>query len=69
VEHIPCEAIYINVKLKIENMDTIVINDIHKILYDPQKKIGWQTLLIYNIEGKYVSSHSSHNMFYYQSGD
>jgi len=69
VKNIPCEYIYINLKLYSNKMDTISINEAHKILYDEKKKIGWQTIMIYDKNGRYVISHSNNGRFYYQTGD
>lgn len=69
IENIPCEYIYINLKLYSNKIDTISINQAHKILYDEKKKLGWQTIIIYDKNGKYVISHSNNGVFYYQTGD
>ena len=40
VEHIPCEPNYINIKLSTNNIDTTMINEVHNLLYNSEKKQG-----------------------------
>lgn len=69
IERIPCEAIYINAFLLDNEVDSILVNSLHQDLYNQQKKIGWQTILVYDKAGNYLFSHSLPGQFYQQSGD
>jgi len=69
IERIPCEAIYINAYLLDNEVDSILVNSLHQDLYNQQKKIGWQTILVCDKAGNYLFSHSSKGKFYQQSGD
>jgi len=69
VVNVPCEYNYIKLELQTSNMDSTLIEETHKILYDPIKKIGWPTIIIYDNNGNYIISHSKNNKFFYQSGD
>jgi hypothetical protein len=69
VEPVPCESNYLNLILLTDNLDSILINEVHQSLYGKNEKIGWTTFLIYNKKKEYIISHSKTNQFYYQSGD
>jgi hypothetical protein len=69
IENIPCEPNYINVKLHSNNLDSIMIGNVHNILYNAETKKGWLTLWIFDSDNNYITSHSNNGLFYYQSGD
>lgn len=69
IEYIPCEFNYINLKLNTQNLDSTLVREAHQILYNPDKKTGWPTILIYDDNKNYIISHSKNNKFYYQTGD
>ena len=69
LEPIPCEMRYFNVNLKTEKCDTLMINDLHELLYDSEKHDGWITLLVHDASGKYLFSHGKNGNIYKQSGD
>lgn len=69
VENIPCDFNYIKLKLYTQDLDSTLIEDAHKVLYNSEKKIGWPTILIYDNNKDYIISHSKNNKFYYQTGD
>jgi hypothetical protein len=69
VENIPCEYTYLNVHINSSVIDTNIINSIHYVLYDSKNKKGWQVLLIYDNQDKYVFSHHLAGRFYHQTGD
>ncbi len=69
LENIPCEFYYINVIANSNKIDTNTIHSLHKLLYNQKNKIGWQVLLVYNAEGKYLFSHRYNNSIYIQTGD
>jgi len=69
VENIPCEYIYLEVHYEIVEVDTILLNEVHNLLYDENQRTGWQTLLIYDYRGDYIFSHSKNGNIYYQIGD
>ncbi len=69
VKRIPCEGIYIRVELQNNSVNDSIINNLHKVLHDSTSHHGWQTLLVYDKNGKYLYSHSSNNQKYKQTGD
>ena len=46
-----------------------MINNIHKLLYDKEKRDGWITLLVHDVNGNYLFSHGKNGNIYKQSGD
>jgi hypothetical protein len=70
IENIPCEGTYINIKMKVSiKSDTIFFNELHKLLYDEEKKVGWGVLVIFDRQNNYMFSHSHNNKIYSQTGD
>lgn len=69
VTNTPCEYIYLDLHLKTKSLDSTIVNDAHKILFNHETKTGWQTIKIYNVNNEYVISHSWRGHFYYQTGD
>ena len=69
VESIPCEYSYINLILKSKIIDTSAIRVIHKYLYNEKKSIGWNIILVYDTDGKYLFSHKYNDSIYVQKGD
>lgn len=66
---IPCESIYLDIILKDNNIDTLDLDHLHKLLYNQSSKIGWQTINVYNKNGQYIFSHSFEEKIFIQSGD
>ncbi len=56
IEAVPCESYYINISAKTNNIDTLKISSLHRILYNEQSKIGWLSLKVYDRDGKFVFS-------------
>lgn len=59
IEKVPCEFFYINVLLKTEKVDTNKIHSVHQILYDEKNNLGWNVLVVYDINGKFIFEHSN----------
>ena len=36
---------------------------------DKENKVGWQTIMVYDVKGNYIFSHGYDNAVYYQTGD
>ena len=58
IDVVPCEGYYINVYLKQEQVDTMNVNRLHKILYDSSTRSGWQSLIIYSKQERFLFTHS-----------
>lgn len=56
IEPIPCESYYVNVFSKSDNIDTLKVKSLHKILYNEESKIGWLSLKIHSKQGKFLFS-------------
>jgi hypothetical protein len=69
VENIPCEFYYIKVVVHNTKVDTSAICAIHKHLYNKNDNIGWQVLLVYDLDKKYLFSHRYNGSIYFQQGD
>jgi hypothetical protein len=54
VEVIPCENYYLNIYLKMESVDSVMIKDLNSILYNSKEGIGWQSIHVYSIGGKFL---------------
>lgn len=69
VERIPCDFFYIKVVNKGNTIDTNVIHNVHKELFNVNKKIGWEVLMVYDANENYIFSHSYNGKMYVQTGD
>jgi hypothetical protein len=69
IEPIPCEYIYVNLQLKTEYVDTTKIEAIHKVLFNKETKEGWQSINVYDVNGKYLFSHSFNGKINIKTGD
>ena len=58
IENIPCEYYYINLTFKNNYIDTNLIHSVHEILYNKERRIGWQVIFVYNSKGEYIFSHN-----------
>lgn len=54
IENIPCEFYYINVTIKCNNNDTVLLKDLHSELYDSTRKIGWPVFVVFDKEKNYL---------------
>ncbi len=69
LENIPCDFYYINVVVLDGLVDTASIHKVHKFLYNPKNNSGWQALLVYSNEGKYLFTHNYNDSIFIQNGD
>ncbi len=59
IEVIPCENYYLNVLLvEAQKVDTLKIDNLHRILYDEVNRLGWESIHVLNKDGKFLFSHS-----------
>lgn len=65
IENIPCEFYYLDVKLKKGvGADTVLIAQAHRDLYNPEKRIGWLLVNVYDSNNKYIFSHRHNGGIY-----
>jgi hypothetical protein len=63
LEYIPCESYYFNVRLQGKVVDSSKIDEVHKILFDESKNIGWRVLQVYGPHGEHLFDHDYHGNF------
>lgn len=69
VKHIPCEFYDIDMVFTSEQIDTMSVHSVHKILYNEKTKIGWQVIKVYDRNNKYLFSHRYTNSIYVERAD
>jgi hypothetical protein len=57
IENIPCDFYYINITALNKNIDTALLNTVHKELYNPINKVGWLVLKVYDNKGNFLFVH------------
>lgn len=69
ISNIPCENYYINLRIKVDEIDTASLSSAHKLLYNPKTKIGWKAIMVFNKNNKYLFTHNYNKNIYIQKGD
>ena len=55
IEYIPFEFWEVRIFLKSDKIDSLVIKNLEKDIYDEEKKVGWRLLIIHNEKRNFLS--------------